>query len=81
MMADMLRELKSEDDDKTEVDAGSDDASVPLQRAEGTPTPSNDNETTAETPEATESETAAEEDEATRTTIRDTLRRMLGRGD
>lgn len=86
LMADMLRELKK---DQTDESVGFDtDNAVPMQRSEGT----NDNAATpdavTETPseptpddETDEATSAGEDDAAKRTTLRDTLRKMLGRDD
>lgn len=72
MMADMLRELKS--DDKSEP-ASEDGSELPLQRSEGAA------DAPVEPVESTDVEEAPAEDAETRTTIRETLRRMLGRDD
>ena len=70
MMADMLRELR---EDESEMDAGS-SSSVPMERSEGSdsdaPAATNDND----------EDTDAEDGEK-RETLRDALRRMLGRDD
>lgn len=81
LMADMLRELKTEE---TDEGASSDESSVPMQRSEGSET---DADTATETPlETAPADTTDEispeaEDEAKRTSLRDTLRKMLGRDD
>ncbi|WP_298912429.1 M1 family metallopeptidase [uncultured Algimonas sp.] len=92
LMADMLRELKADEKGEPETRDGSGD--VPLQRAEGVPdgradsapetpdeAPDEAGETGAENTDA--AETGAEEtdaeDEDRRRSLRETLRRMLGR--
>jgi hypothetical protein len=86
LMADMLRELKTDETDKSAAsDAGK---SVPMQRSEG----ANDNDAPVEVSPETPTEEGAdnelsvepaaeEEDAAERSTLRDTLRKMLGRDD
>ena len=76
MMADMLRELRT-DDAEAAAEAG--DAAVPMERSEGQadPMPS----TSEADSEAANDNDAAEDDGETRETLRDALRRMLGRDD
>ena len=73
MMADMLRELK-----KDETEDATSGSEVPMERSEGdassTPEASTDGDTTPQEGEAAQTEEKRE-------TLRDTLRRMLGRDD
>jgi len=80
MMADMLRELKTEETDESTDTSG---ASVPLERSEGTnrqvtPPDSPVNPVPAPADDYT---VTSDDDEEKRSTLRETLRRMLGRGD
>lgn len=82
MMANMLRELKTEETDES---ANSDESSVPMQRSEGADdeaaTPVNTPAETTPSEAADGTETTADEDDAKRTSLRETLRKMLGRED
>lgn len=82
MMANMLRELKTEETDES---ANSDESSVPMQRSEGADdeaaTPVNTPAETTPSEAADGTETTVNEDDAKRTSLRETLRKMLGRED
>ena len=71
MMADMLRELKTNDKSESTNDDGT---ALPLQRSEGTA------DDPVDIADPAEEETSVEETES-RSTLRETLRRMLGRDD